>query len=163
LLPALLPREANVTLSEGTSIIGLIRSWLLDRPKVEIVLKLRDYGERDPTTFVERTGLYLDVEIHSTGPQPVHVLEVGLTLENEDRAVLGRIDKVLARPAFETIHRPLSDIKTEVGTRVVTGLYATATPERMFRRGLSKKWRQFPHELPPSEPGRDDGAMVAFR
>jgi len=65
-----------VTLSEGTSIIGLIRSWLIDRPRVAILPKLRDYGDHDPTIFVERTGMYLDVEVHSTGAQPVHVVEV---------------------------------------------------------------------------------------
>jgi hypothetical protein len=152
-----------VTLSEGTSIIGLVRSWLIDRPRVEIMPKLRDYGDHDPTIFVERTGLYLDVEVHSTGAQPVHVLEVGLRLENEARVILGRVDKVLARPAFETIHRPLSEIKTDVGSRTVTGFYATATPERVFHRRLAKEWRRFPRELPPSEPGRDHGVMAAFR
>lgn len=151
-----------MTLGEGTGIVGLIRSWLNDRPKVGLLPKLRDYGDVDPRAVVTRTGLYLDVEVHSTGAQPVHVLEVGLQLDGGDRLVLGRIDDVLTRPAFETIHKPLPELRAEIGTRAVTGLFATATPERLFRRKLPKGWRRFPHELPPSEPGRDRGLIAFF-
>jgi hypothetical protein len=150
-----------VTIGEGTGIIGIVRSWLLDRPNVRIVPKLRDYGEPSPTMFIERTGLYFDVEIHSTGPQPVFVRDVGLELGDGTTLTLGRIEDTLERPDFRTLHWRLQDLRAEIGTRGVAAVYATATPERVFRRKLAKEWRRFPHELPPSEAGRDHGLMMA--
>lgn len=152
-----------MTLGEGTGILGFIRSWRNDRPNVKIIPRLRDYGPVRAGIMTTRIGLYLDIEIHSTGAQPVHVLDVGMQLSDYEMVPLGRINRTLTRPEFETIYRPLDDVRTVVGKRVVVRFYATATPDREFTQGLSGDWRGFPVQLPPSEPGRDHGAFFVSR
>jgi hypothetical protein len=149
-----------MTLGEGTGLVGLLRSWFVDRPNVKIVPKLRDYGEPRPGTVVLRSGLYLDVEVHSTGLQPIHVLEVGIEIGRK-QFPLGRIDKTLTRPEFATVHNELPAVRGEINDRIVTGFYVTATPERVYRLKSPAAWRRFPVDLPPSEPGRDSGFIMS--
>lgn len=139
--------------------IGKLLDLVRDRPNVRILAKLADYGDPLRGVVSSRVGLIVDVEVHSTGRQPVEVREAGLELAG------GRLlpfpttsmdlPAILTRPQHLTASLDLESIRSSVRTGRAIGFYVSASPDRTFRTALRGTWERFPHDLPPAVPGRE--------
>lgn len=141
------------------SIAGKVWDVVRDRPNVRILPRLADYGAPTRGVVTWRVGLIVDVEVHSTGRQPVEVREVGLELEGGRRLSFPTTSKalpvILDRPEHMTASLDLEPIRKGVRTARAVAFYVSASPDRTFRLPLRNAWERFPHDLPPAVPGRE--------
>ena len=145
--------------------LGFIERHLRDRPKVRLIPHLRDYGPPIPYIFTSHVGLFLEIEVHSTGQQPVQLREIGIEIGRERVALTNTsepLPAVVRTPGWIDADMPLEDVRRHVRTGAVSAFYVVAAPNRILRWRLRDEWRRFPHELSPADPGRSNAPFIAM-
>jgi hypothetical protein len=149
----------EMSFGSALTAIGKVLDIIRDRPSVRITPRLADYGEPVSGIVTWRVGLIVDVEVHSTGPQAVEIREIGLELDGQRklpfRTTSTQLPTILTRPEHVTASLDLRTIKETVGVARALAFYVLASPDRTFRHALRGPWTRFPHELPPTDSGRE--------
>lgn len=158
-----------MTLGEATGLIGLIRSLLLDRPTVKIMLRAVEHGPRERGIVVTYTGPWIHVDVHATGRIPVRIRRVGIELDDGQVVAMPNgdlLETTLTRP--ESVHRAieLSALRAAVQAagagRRARRIRVEASPDHVFRSKLPKGWGAFPETDPPLVAGDAEGFIAAF-
>lgn len=146
-------------------IIGGVGAWAArrwskgDRPGtsrvVKFLPKVIDYGEPIPGFITWRVGEILEIEVHPLLKDPIMLLEIGLEMVDGSRIELGtssNLGKPIRRPEFAEAEHYIKSIRKDAAKTgsAVTGFYARATPDKIYRQALPKDWRGFPEKLPPN-------------
>lgn len=157
-----------VAVGDVTGLLGLIRSLLLDRPDVKILIRTVDHAHPGGNFVAGQTGPWVHVEVHSTGRQPVRITSVGIELDDGQVVELDGVllPKVLNRPdmleqsaALDTLANRIRSLGPDRRARRVV---VTASPKLTFRGKLPKDWKDFPVVQPKSTPGPPGGAMAGW-
>jgi hypothetical protein len=161
-----------VTIGDGTSVLGLLRAWFLDRPHVKLIAVFNDYGPNAPGARIHGVGACVRVEVHCTGRVPVRVTWIGFELTNGQVIELDKgraLPKVLSRPDVwerwatrESLIQRLGDAGSPVRLKRIR---VTASPDHVFRQRLPKRWNRFPESDPPTSPtdqGRPSDGSVRY-
>ena len=161
-----------MTIGDGTSLLALLRGWLLERPGVKVIAIFNDYGPPDPTIISIRVGTCVRVEVHCTGRVPVRVTSIGFEMSNGQVLELDSGDslpKVLNRPDVSErwdYREGVVGHLTEAGPKVrLKRIRVAASPDHVFKRRLPKAWDRFPEADPPIDPPNEGGphGFAAFR
>ena len=155
-----------MTIGEGTSLLGLLRGWLLERPAVKALAIFNDYGpaDRNSNFITSRVGKCVRVEVHCTGRVPVRVTSIGFEMSNGQVLELASGDslpKVLNRPDVcegWDYREGVVELLTAAGPKVkLKQIRVAASPDHVFKRRLPKGWDRFPEIDPPVSPPGDGG------
>lgn len=127
------------------SLLRTLRDAVQDRPNVQIIGRIVDHGDPYPMVITPWIGVYVHLEVHSTGQQPVRVTGVGFELNDGSPLLVesgDRLPQTVARP--DTVERriALDSLRRELAGRKVRKLLVTASPDRVFRQSLPREWRK---------------------
>jgi hypothetical protein len=127
------------------SVFRAVRDALQDRPNVRIIGSIVDHGRPRPNVLTPWIGVYVHLEVHATGRQPVRVTGAGFELNDRSHLLFGsgdRLPSTLTRPEALGRRIALDSLQRDLASRKVRGFVVTASPERTFRQPLPKAWRK---------------------
>jgi len=131
-----------------TSLIGLVRDHLTDRPAVKVIGRLVDHGEPPPELITWHHGKIVHLQVHSTGRQPVHVSGLGFELADGSHHLIETghsLPRAVERPGYIEREQYLASLKRDLQGKRVRGFVVLAMPDRIYHQRLPKAWRNFPN------------------
>jgi hypothetical protein len=146
-----------MTIGEATGLFGLVRGFLLDRPRIKMIATFKDFGPATPGFVTTRVGRSAQIEVYCTGRIPVRITSIGFELTNGQVVELANgngLPLILRAPEacerWEYAETLAAQIRASGPKAHLRSMRVKVSPDHAMKRKLPRGWRNYPDCDPPA-------------